>query len=146
MELQFKFKNDVIFSVDIAAKKTYAYSYIGYRETSSHFAIDYESDDDLIELMKRASNIVNSEQHREVFEIIFDYYKDGKIKCEDDGSLDICVAFGMVPAIDEMFISQLELYGYTYEFDYDNQYSYIRLNDKSIASINYLPQFNYEND
>jgi hypothetical protein len=61
-----------------------------FGENESHFELSYESDDDLVVLMKRASNIVNSEQHRNIFELIFNIYgscKDCNIRYEESGKL-----------------------------------------------------------
>ena len=87
MELQFKYKNDVILNVNIADKRAYAWSNIMHGEIERHFALDYESDDDLIELMKRASDIVNLEQHRDIVNCTFDFYT-GINHCSFDGYKD----------------------------------------------------------
>jgi len=141
MELQFKFKNDVTIKVDPANQNAVAYSYERHGETYDYFVEKYDSNEELIELMKRASNIINSEQHADIFDIIYEIYggKEGcEIRIERNGLLNVIISSYSDSGIKDMMsaVSYYELENvFIQDFDSIGTGGFVYDGNKQIATI-----------
>jgi hypothetical protein len=87
MHIEFKFSNDVFASVDLVSKTIYPYT----KEMDGDFPcappIYYSTDDEMVDALKKVSEMVNLNQHRDVVDCMFDFY-NGIEHCSYDGTRD----------------------------------------------------------
>lgn len=137
MNLELKFQNDVWAAIDMHSKTVFPYTKEQYGE-SVLTPIEYDNDTELVDALKKVSERINLNQHREAIAIMFDYFKGADFTYKNDGSLMITTPLGSLQLYDKGFMEDMESCGCEYGDDFTKFDFYcVRFRGTCIATIYY---------
>ena len=140
MNIEFKFSNDVIASINLGSKVVTAWVEDRHGEVCGYRSIPYDNDNEIVDALKKISEMVNMNQHDDIQEAIFNHFNGANMLYHSDGSLDIL--FEYRDDFHRLTVGEfeplLESLGaeYIWGDDYCDAHS-IRVNGKRIASITF---------
>jgi hypothetical protein len=140
MNSELKFQNDIWASIDMHSKTVFPYTKEQHGEGFVCLPLSFNNDNEMVEALKKVSERINLNQHREAVDIMYDYFKGADFSYCNDGSLKIKTNLDDLELYDKGFMADMESCGCVYGTDYTNDYSddyFVNFNGTRIATILY---------
>jgi hypothetical protein len=136
MKLEFKFSNDIVASLDIGSNVVTAWVHDRHGEACGYRSIPYNNDNEMVDALKKISEMVNLEKHDDIREAIFNHFENAHVLYNCDGTLSIHAYYDCPTRYE--FMELMESLGaeYSFEDDYPEDW-FIKVNGKRIASITF---------